>query len=120
MGFDVNGSTFADAKVVGISGQPGVGFFRLVVDVEFAVRARTEPAAIIDLGGELKVQANNGQHHVGRLVPQYPPIQIEARREAWSERASLVVELDRRRLEGIEDLRLGGDITFSVSLNGRI
>jgi hypothetical protein len=113
------GTAQAEATIVGIDGAPGLGFYRLLVrlDIGLYPGGNNQTATLIPYGGELLVHAADGrQYHVGRLGPMgnnylVEAINIKANQQVW-----FSVELDRTRLQAIEEIRAGGDLFFVLNL----
>lgn len=111
----------AEVRVVGLRGEKGLGFSRLLFDLELSMPAWTERdyPVLLDLGGDLYANSVQGvRHPVGRLRPANGPIAIAARQSASKVRETLEVELDGQRLERVEELRKGSSLTFALSLRG--
>lgn len=118
-----NSQTFASWQVGKISGNKGLGFYQL----NFPVAITTQPApkgqpsiTVTDLFGSLHARGTNSPSHpslVGRLVANQSYF-IRTSEYSGSHQVNLEVELDSARMEAIESIRLGGDLTFSVSLYG--
>lgn len=123
MSFTINGNVLAEVRIDSIDGQQALGFSRLTVAVALELRPRPQGqnARITDLAGGLMAQGRGGGfQYVGRLRPMNAPILIEMSQYAQSWGESLEVELDRQRLEAIEQLRQGGELTFTVNLRARV
>src|SRR5512137_2403694 len=109
MAFVVHGQRFADVRIDSIIGQPGLGFGRLLIEVELLIRERrqSEKPTLVELGGELLVRSRHDTlHHLGRLWPSRPPVAVEV--TTPSATVAMEVELGRERIEAVEKLRLGG------------
>lgn len=123
MNFNLNGSTiFAHIRFDDIRGEKALGFSRLSLRFEFHIVSMPKldqgtddtSTTLTDLCGDLLI----GSDFVGQLVPRDPPLTIRAFRAGPSQPATLVMELDPRRIETIEDRRLGGDLKFDIVLRG--
>lgn len=120
-----NGSTIAEVEITGIDGEKGLGVSRLFLNVRFSVYPQSGQAGgkrvtIRDLSGEIHVKGRAPDSlHLGRLLPKNGPVIIEIplahQSNAWH---SLEVDLDRRQLDAIEDLRQGGGLLFTVPVYG--
>jgi hypothetical protein len=109
----------AEVKNPRIYSQPALGFYRLFVSVEVTLYpgAPGQFATLMLYGGELIVTGQGGTpHHVGRLEPAGLLLQLVARGDRVEDTATFAVELDQRRLQGIEDIRLGGELMFMPKL----
>ena len=121
--FTLGSMIIAEATLTRIGGQPGLGFHRLVADVEFDVHGGSGriDLSLSDLTGVMWLQ---GQGHPGNYLgqlhrqagnapiatPKYPSKQV----------ASFEIEMDGRRLDAIEDVRAGRDLAFQLLLTANI
>jgi hypothetical protein len=114
--------TFATGSVGDLRGDSGLGFFRLTLPVEFVL----EPAggSVSDPGRvnltDLMAEVRTGGKLVGTFIAPLNSLPTRSYPER-SNRAYLYLtcDLDRARLQAIEGVRAGGNITFDVSLVGR-
>lgn len=123
MSFTINSQTFADVNTTKIHAELGLGFYRLVFQVDFVFypRPQGESATLVELGGEVKVKGKaGGPYYLGRLVSRSRPLLIEVRQYTNKRSETLEIELDHRRLEAIEEIRLGEGLTFTLSWWGRV
>lgn len=115
------GGTFATGSVASVGGEPGLGFFRVSLALEFVIEpaGSTHDADTPQLT-ELMAEARIAGKLIGRFVPMpgYLPVRSYPQR---SNRAyiPLACDLDRARIEAIETQRAGGHLTLDISLNGR-
>lgn len=117
-----NGALLANIEVAGINGQPGLGHYRLLMHLKLSMPGAPEGEKILlmDLGGSLSVSRGGGSFPLGVLYPSGKPTVTEALKDWRFPQETLAVELDYRKLEAIEDVRLGGDLTLMVSLWARV
>ena len=121
MSFVVHGQILADVSVDSILGQPAVGFGRLLIALGLQVRDRrlAERPTLVDVGGELLVRDAAGTlHYLGRLQATLPPIAIEIGPSVAL--VGLEVELDHARLDALELLRQGNDLTLELTVRARL
>jgi hypothetical protein len=117
------GVTFATGSVTSVRGERALGFYRLNMTIEFVI----EPAStsgeqqVSPHLTEFAVEARIGGRSMGRFVPISPgylPIRAYA---GHSNRTSvpLTCDLDRARIEAIENVRNGGSLQLDLSFQGR-
>lgn len=117
------GATFGTGSVSRIAGDRGLGFFRLTMTVDFVIEPWT-PAAEQDDSPqltELVAEARTGGRSVGWFVPMTPgylPIRTYPSRTN-QQSVPLICDLDRARLEAIENVRAGGNLPLDISIQGR-
>jgi len=115
---------FAELDVKRIYGAPGLGFYRLFVEVEAMVYGRDPGKRIVVSGiaGEVRIHGKGEKgeqiYHLGRLSLFEPRPPIVTYEKAHQERLSLEMELDGSRIEAIERVRCGGSLLFEVNLYG--
>lgn len=114
------GGIFGTGTVVRLAGEPGVGFFRLNINVDFVVEpagaeqdrlAMTEFEALARIDGRL----------VGRFTPTvmgYLPITSYSGR-VQRQSLTLSCDLDRARVAAIEAFRSGGNVVFGFGMHVR-
>lgn len=113
--------TFATGSIGDMRGELGLGFFRLILPVELIIDPAggtvTDPdrLKLTDLTAEMRVG--------GKLVGAFSAPLQSMPVTTYPERTNrayihLTCDLDRARLQAIEDVRKG-DITFDVHLAGR-
>jgi hypothetical protein len=117
-----SGRTFATGSIGNVRGDSGLGFFRLTLPVEFVIEPSggsvSDPSRVnlTDLTAEVRTSGKL----VGTFIAPLNSLPTRSYPER-SNRASLYLtcDLDRARLQAIEDIRAGGNITFDISLTGR-
>lgn len=123
-GYLTLGSTVvADVRFVGVHGLPGLGFFKLLIQLGVTGRAQALLAKIVltSLSGELWIRASGGSDLlVGtlRLSDERALASLFQQSGEWP--LYLEAELSRRRIEAIEDVRLGGDLNLKLNLRGLV
>src|SRR5271169_4483180 len=118
-----SGQTFATGTVTAVRGDSGLGFFRLSIAVEFVIEPAggsvTDPDRVnlVDLSADVRAG--------GRLVGTFtaPISSFPAR--SYPDRSNrayinLTCDLDRARVQAIEDVRAGRALTLDMSFAGRI
>jgi hypothetical protein len=105
---------FGNVDFNGLRGDAGLGFFRLIAHVAIEVYS-TPPegeVAITHLAGELSV---NGQY-LGRVHRHGIGSAIATYNYGRQEQIEFEIELDPRRIEAIEAIRVGRDLVFGLRL----
>src|SRR6266545_5926121 len=112
--------TNVDATSVGAL--PGLGYYRLRFTIKLSLRPQPDHSTvrISHLTGYVNVHTPNGEKRVGRLVPINGLVSFETTDYVSDTQADMEVELNRERIEEIERLRHGGDITFYLTLRARV
>lgn len=124
-----SGRDFAVANLREVLGEAGLGFFRLLTRVELTLHPQpSETVRLTEVVGNLKVRSGNSQkfHTLGRSISTGGPLaqevlsrQIQQAANPQQVSLNLATDLDRRMIEAIEELRLGGDLYFLLDLWGR-
>jgi hypothetical protein len=104
----------ARVAVTGMTGSSGIGFFRLMVNLEFTFTSGGDDAILFPLTGRLLV--NN--RDVGRLFPVVADF-TKATPHDYPETKMLYADLDRPRVEALEAIRNGGALNVDVHVAGR-
>ena len=117
------GGSFGTGAVNRVAGELALGFFRLNLYIDFVVEPADTPAGQQDLPRltELVAEVRIGGRSLGRftpLSPGYLPIQSYSSR-ANRQSVPLSCDLDRARVEAIEEIRGGGHLALDVSIQGR-
>lgn len=119
MSFSYSGYTALDVEVRQLLGRPGIGFFRLGFSVKLKVPGKrvdshpssTHPAvAISDLIGEIHIRGNRTPDFFGGVARPESPQTLELRSTAYESQTIFYLELDRARIEALEELRQGEDL----------
>jgi hypothetical protein len=116
------GANFGSGSVDNLRGERGVGFFRLTMTINFIVEpagtsgAQPEPPQLAELMAEARL---NGRS-IGRFtsMPGYLPIRSYPERTNQTS-VPLTCDLDRARVEAIENMRSGGHLALDISFNAR-
>lgn len=105
----------ARVAVTGMTGSSGIGFFRLMVNLEFTFTSGGDDAILFPLTGRLVV--NN--RDVGRLFPVVADLTKPTPRD-YPETKMLYADLDRPRVEALEAIRDGGALNVDVHVAGQV
>ena len=116
-----------DSNIVGeidfqnMIGQPGIGFYRLITNVKFLMRFSNPPtintAVLNNIDAELFLKvAPKSNHLVCRLIPTDKPDYLKATEFDQNINVALEGELDRERINAIENIRSGGDLDFTLKV----
>ena len=115
--------TFGTGSVARLAGEAALGFFRLNLYVDFVVEPTGTPLERQDSSRmtELVAEARIGGRSIGRFVtlsPGYLPVKSYSARTNHQS-IPLSCDLDRARIEAIEEVRSGGNLALDVSIQGR-
>ena len=105
----------ARVRVAGMSGSSGIGFFRLVANLEFTFTSRDDNVTLFPLTGRLAV----GNRDVGRLFPLAAELTKATPRD-YPDTIALYADLDRPRVEALEAIRDGGALNVDVHVGGQV
>ncbi len=114
-------TTFAELDWKMLQGRPGLGFYRLIAQVDLTTHGKQvgEEVAVTNIGGELWIRGKGNQEHfLGYLRRQGTEFPLTTYRHISKGNISLEIELDARRIEALEQIRLGGDLSFRMNLYG--
>ncbi|MEW6683522.1 MAG: hypothetical protein AB1451_11470 [Nitrospirota bacterium] len=117
----LNSTIFADLDLKGLVGGQGLGFHRLIAQVDVTTHSKQpgEDVAVTNIGGELRVRGRSEPEHVvGYMRRQGQEVPLATGQYTYKTNVPLEIELDARRVDAIERVRLGGDLFFSLSLFG--
>jgi len=114
--------SFATGSVTGIRGESGLGFFRLTLNTEFVVDpfdtsgGSQESPQLAELSAEVRI----GSRLMGRFDSShaYLPVRSYTGRSN-RQTVPLVCDLDRTRIEAIENFRNGGSLELAIYYQGR-
>ncbi len=113
----IHGREFAKATDLRIWGGEGLGLHRLFLTFTLHLVAMQlgQSAAITECEGDASVSGRGGrEQYLGRFRVVDGPLWIESAEYPRDDQLSLEIELDRPRLESVEDIRLGGDLSFTL------
>lgn len=123
MAFMFGGQHFADLRFAGARGARGLGLFRLICDVhfDFQIRKPGEIATVVQVSGQLSVQAREETaEYLGRVHQADSQATIDVRELPDRRDLSLGLDLSRDQVAALEDLRAGGGLTLSLQVSARV
>lgn len=102
-------------------GVRGLGFYQLIFPIRVTThnRPKEQPITVTNISGRLSVQGMASPSNptlLGRLAPQGSNYPITTYEHVGNHQIILEIELDTARIEAIERIRLGGNLTFSIDL----
>jgi len=108
-----SGRYWATGNVKQIQGQRGLGFYRLT----FLTVLNVEPgdSAVGERLSTILTDISAGGRTLGRANAQPHQLPIVPASYAQERQVNFELDLDRARLEAIENVRNGGDITFNIT-----
>lgn len=113
------GYIMADIKLTSISGRPGLGVSRISLGCDFSFHASANPGTRIqELRCDVYIRGStNNEMLLGAAFPESSPY-LDTKKIAYQTQVFFCLDLDLRRIEAIEELRKGGDLTFRLILTG--
>jgi len=108
-------SKLAHVRVAGMNGSSGIGFFRLMVHLEFIFTSGGDEATLFPLTGRLAV----GNRDVGHLFSPAAELTKATPRD-YPDTKVLYIDLDRSRIEALEAIRNGGALSLDVHVAGQV
>lgn len=115
-----NGKIVTEIETRAINGLSGIGFYRLLFQVEINTSARGATAVIFrEIRGQidLSVQGTTTRYLLGTAYPEKALI-VDTRPTAIRSQHNFYIDLDGRQIEIVEDLRKGGDLSFWLTISG--
>lgn len=116
-----NGTTFAKLNLKTLRGEPGLGFYRLIAQVEVTTHGKPagEEVSVINIRGEMQVRGKDQRdRYLGNLRRLGTDSSIMTYQHIGDNNFQLEIEMDARRVEAIEEIRLGEDLLFTLTLYG--
>lgn len=119
MSFTYSGYTALDLEVQRLLGRPGVGFYRLGFSTKLklpstkidSVPPKVYPvAAVSEISAEIHVRGNRTADLFAGIARPESPQTIALESSAYESQVLFYLELDRARVEALEELRHGGDL----------
>jgi hypothetical protein len=110
---------FAELDIMGINGNPGLGFYRLIADIDITMHNKqpSEEVGVTDIGADLFIiEKDNNRRLVGRMRRQGPDYPFISYPNTQKMRFQLEIELDNNRIEAIERIRQGGKLNFEMNM----
>jgi len=117
-----NSYGFARILISNLQGETGLGFYRLIIQTRlfWSERKEDQLVKLSDINGELSIMFPNGdKKFVGRTFYRLSQSELKSRTSSHDDYLSFEIELDRVRIEAIEDGRKGGDFTFEFTFKAR-
>ncbi len=117
----INSQKFATWNIRNIFGNKGLGFYQIVFQIEVDTHPIPEDQTITvtALSGTVHVQRIGSSSipiPLGRLTQHDAPHSIRTYSHVNNHHFCLEIEVDEKRIEAIESLRLGGDLSLSIRL----
>lgn len=112
---------FAELELKAIQGSPGLGFYRLMADVNYTTHGKKaeEEVTVSNIGGTLCVRGRDTQDRfLGHVWLENPESALVTYEHMYERNLQFEIELDAMRLAAIEDIRLGGDLNFTLHICG--
>jgi hypothetical protein len=117
----LNSQMFASWDADKPQGIRGLGFYQLIIPIKVATHnvPKEQTITVTNISGALHVQGIGSQSNptlLGRLVQQGTNYPITTYEHVANHQISLEIELDAKRIDAIEQIRLGENLTFLISL----
>ncbi len=112
---------FADLDLKSIHGSPGLGFYRLIIRVGYTMHNKSpeQEVTVTNIGGAMEVRGKDTSArflgYLRREAPESPLVTYDHTNKGDFQ---FEIELDARRIEAIEHIRLGGDLNFTLNIYG--
>jgi len=117
----IDSTSFTDLEVTELRGDQGLGFYRLIVHVEITThpRASGKEITVTNIRGESLVRGKVGnEHFLGPFRRNGTDLPIVTYQHMGTNAFELEIDLEPRRIEAIENIRLGEDLVFKLCLYG--
>jgi hypothetical protein len=119
----LNSRMFATWQINKIHGNKGLGFYQLIFPIAVTTHGipkEQSKISVTDISGSLNVKGIGSLSQptlVGRLIVRHSSNSIiKTYEHVGNHHVDLEIELDSKRIEAIEQIRLGRDLTFSINL----
>ena len=117
----INSQMFAAWDASKLHGIKGLGFYQFIIPIEITTHnvPNAQKITVTNISGALHVQGVGSQSNpalLGRLVQQGTNYPITTSEHISNHHISLEIELDGKRIDAIEQIRLGGNLTFVIAL----
>ena len=114
---------FADLDSMNVNGLEGAGYHRLIASVVITMHDRPpeEIVEVTNLSGDLKIWDERKGHKevfLGRVLPWSDNLIVSSPFETSPSLMTFEMEMDAKRIQAIEKIRRGGDLTLSLNLFG--
>jgi len=117
----MNSQIFAAWDASKLHGTRGLGFYQFIIPIEITTHnvPNAQKITVTNISGALRVQGVGSQSNptlLGRLVQQGTNYPIATSEHIGNHQISFEIELDAKRIDAIEQIRLGENLTFSIEL----
>lgn len=111
---------FATWDIDNIQGNKGLGFYQLIFPIKISTHPLPENQTIFitNLSGKVGVQKNGTSLSIplGQLIQHDGPRPIRTHEQVSENHLFLSMEIDEKRIEAIESIRVSGNLSFSIQL----
>lgn len=117
----LGGTVLAELDWKMLQGRPGLGFYQLIMSIDVTTHGKQtgEEVTLTSIGGELKVRGkDNKMYFLGCPRRQDREFPLTTYPHMQKSNLTLGIELDAKRIEAIERIRMGGDLFFEMDLYG--
>jgi len=117
----LGGSIFAEVDLRTLQGGQGLGFYRLIAQVDITTYGRQsgQEIAVTNVHGELWVRGReNSEFFLGYMRRQGTDMPLVTYQNTSKNYVPFEIELDPRRIASVERIRCGGDLFFKLKLYG--
>lgn len=114
-------TTFAKLDLKTLRGEPGLGFYRLIAQVDVTTHGRQagEEVSVTNIRGEVQVHGKDPRdRYLGNLRRLGTDSSLMTYQHTGNNNFQLEIEMDARRVEAIEEIRLGEDLFFTLTVYG--
>ena len=120
-------SPIADLLVKSITGRPGVGFYRLLFQVDITqhrISNQKTWKSFREIVGQVQVGLPGAAHNdLGRILSEVSFVMVAQEsspelKSPYTYSHLFYIDLDSLQMERIEDLRNGADLEFTIQLSG--
>ena len=114
-------NVFADLELKSIHGSPGLGFYRLIIRVDYTMHSKPpeQKVTVTNIGGTMEVRGKDtSARFLGYLQREAPESPLVTYEQTNKRNFQVEIELDAKRIAAIEDIRLGGDLNFTLNIYG--
>jgi len=112
---------FAEIELKSLHGSPGLGFYRLIIRVGYTMHNKPpgQEVTVTNIGGTMEVCGKDSSaRFLGYLRRESPESPLVTYDHTNNGNFQFEIELDAKRIEAIEHIRLGGDLNFTLNIYG--
>jgi len=113
-----SGMLFARWDVERVTGEKGLGFHRLLLDVRLHGPGATAETTLRGIGLRLSASGTGGAGYLGRFEPLDRPFWYPVPLNGLDLAIQFEAVIDLRRIDAIEAVRNGGDLDLRLTLRG--